>query len=159
MKHFNSTPMLGYQKVSCIKLLSNLATICQLIQEKLPDDVKMATQAKDLLINLSTMFVANLAAKANTLCATHKKKTMVAEHVFEALYEQKQSHLLSQALNQTNYTKFSFVKQRDLALAKVNETEMSLKKTKSTGDPNMTQEQLQAEQEKIFAEARNQQMA
>jgi hypothetical protein len=35
---------------------------------------------------------------------------------------------------------------------------MSLKKTKSTGDPNMTQEQLQAEQEKIFAEARNQQM-
>jgi histone H3/H4 len=81
-----------------------------MIQDKLPDDVKMATQAKDLLINLSTMFVANLASKANTLCATHKKKTIVAEHVFEALYEQKQSHLLAQALNQTNYTKFSYVK-------------------------------------------------
>lgn len=47
----------------------------------------MATQSKDLLVNLSTMFVANLASKANTLCATHKKKTIVADHVFEALYE------------------------------------------------------------------------
>ena len=47
----------------------------------------MSTQAKDLLINLSNLFVVNLAAKANTLCATHKKKTIVAEHVFEALYE------------------------------------------------------------------------
>jgi histone H3/H4 len=45
------------------------------------------------------MFVANLAAKANTLCATHKKKTIVAEHVFEALYEQKQSHLLGPVLH------------------------------------------------------------
>ena len=70
-----------------------------MIQEKLPEDVKMATLAKDLLIGLSTMFVANLAAKANTLCATHKKKTIVAEHVFEALYEQKQSHLLGPILN------------------------------------------------------------
>jgi hypothetical protein len=51
------------------------------------------------------------------------------------------------------------VKQRDLALAKINENEMSFKKTKSTGDTNMTQEQLQAEQEKMFAEARNFQMA
>ena len=51
------------------------------------------------------------------------------------------------------------MKQRDLALAKINENEMSFKKTKSTGDTNMTQEQLQAEQEKMFAEARNFQMA
>jgi histone H3/H4 len=58
-----------------------------MIQEYLPEDVKMAVQSKDLLINLSTLFVANLTAKANTLCAQHKKKTLVAEHVFEALYE------------------------------------------------------------------------
>jgi len=46
----------------------------------------MATQSKDLIINLSTIFVANLASKAYTLCSNNKKKTMNAEHVFEALY-------------------------------------------------------------------------
>ncbi len=58
----------------------------------------MATSSKDLLISLSMHFVTNLSAKANTLCATHKKKTIVAEHVFEALYEQKQSYLLATVL-------------------------------------------------------------
>lgn len=82
-----------------------------MIQDKLPDDVKMASDSKDLLITLSTIFVANLAVKANTLCVNNKKKTMNAEHVFEALYNQKQSYLLESSLGQSsNYAKFSFVK-------------------------------------------------
>jgi len=71
----------------------------------------MATQSKDLLINLSNIFVANISAKAYQLCSLNKKKTMNAEHVFEALYNQKQSHLLESSLGQNNnFTKYSFTK-------------------------------------------------
>lgn len=66
----------------------------QMIQEKLPEDVRMSNSSKDLIITLSMAFISNLAAKANTICATHNKKTIVAEHVFEAMHEAKQTYLL-----------------------------------------------------------------
>jgi histone H3/H4 len=66
----------------------------QLIQEKLPEDVKMANSTKELLISLGMSFVVNLSDKANVFCNNHNKKTIVAEHVFEALHDQKQLYLL-----------------------------------------------------------------
>jgi len=68
-------------------------------------------------------FIANLSAKANTLCAKHNKKTIVAEHVFEAMHEAKQTQFLGPIFNSTNYAKLSYAKQRDLAMKKVNEME------------------------------------
>ena len=44
-----------------------------------------------MIIAMSMSFISNLAAKANKICATHNKKTIVAEHVFEAMYESKQT--------------------------------------------------------------------
>ena len=73
------------QKVSTnFKLV---ATIGQLIQEKLPEDVKMANATKDLITQLSLQFVTNLSAKANVACSQNKKKTICPEHVLEALNE------------------------------------------------------------------------
>lgn len=66
----------------------------QLIQEKLPEDVKMANSTKELLISLGMSFVVNLSDKANVFCNNYNKKTIVAEHVFEALHDQKQLYLL-----------------------------------------------------------------
>jgi histone H3/H4 len=39
-------------------------------------------------------FISNLASKANVICSNHNKKTIVAEHVFEAMHEAKQTYLL-----------------------------------------------------------------
>jgi histone H3/H4 len=70
-----------------------------MISEKLPADVKMANTSKDLIISLSMSFISNLAAKANTICSEHNKKTIIAEHVFEAMYSAKQTHLLGPILD------------------------------------------------------------
>ena len=54
-----------------------------------PQPPKMSSTSKDLVIQLSMQFISNLAAKANTICSEHNKKTIVAEHVFEAMYQAK----------------------------------------------------------------------
>jgi hypothetical protein len=76
-----------------------------------------------MIIALSMSFISNLAAKANTICATHNKKTIVAEHVFEAMYEAKQTQILGPIFSSPNYAKLSYAKQRDLAMKKVNDIE------------------------------------
>lgn len=58
----------------------------------------MSNAAKDLLITLSMSYISNLAAKANSICATHNKKTIIAEHVFQAMHEAKQSFVLAPVL-------------------------------------------------------------
>jgi len=75
------------------------ATITSMISEKLPADVKMANTSKDLIIQLSMAFISNLAAKANTICSDHDKKTIIADHVFEAMHAAKQTHLLGPILD------------------------------------------------------------
>jgi len=72
-----------------------------MIQDKLnslPYEAKMANTSKDLIVQMSMSFISNLAAKANTICTDHSKKTIVAEHVFEAMHESKQTHLLAPVL-------------------------------------------------------------
>ena len=76
-----------------------------------------------MIIAMSMSFIANLAAKANTICADHNKKTIVAEHVFEAMHAAKQTHMLGPIFSSSNYAKLSYAKQRDLAMKKVNELE------------------------------------
>lgn len=120
----------------------------------------MSNASKDLLISLSMSFISNLAAKANTICAKHNKKTIVAEHVFEAMHEAKQTQLLAPILDQPNFNKLSYNKARDLAMKKVNECESQhVKKFPQHEANNMTAEQLAAEQEKIFEQARNFELA
>ena len=79
-----------------------------MIQNKLPEDVKMANASKDLLISLSMSFITNLASKANTICSKNNKKTIVADHVFEAMYEAKQTYLLAPILESPNFNKLSY---------------------------------------------------
>jgi len=76
-----------------------------------------------MIIAMSMSFISNLTAKANKICATHNKKTIVAEHVFEAMYESKQTQLLGPILGAPNYAKLSYAKQKDMAVKKVNELE------------------------------------
>lgn len=86
-------------------------------------------------------FISNLAAKANTICATHNKKTIVAEHVFEAMHEAKQTQLLAPIFGQANYGKLSYNKARDIAIKKVNECEQqNVKKFPQSEANNMTAE-------------------
>lgn len=100
-------------------------------------------------------FISNLAAKANAVCATHNKKTIVAEHVFEAMYEAKQTQILGPIFSSTNYAKLSYAKQRDMAMKKVNEIESQKTTHKFPANEmnNMTAEEQIKEQERIFEQA------
>ena len=83
----------------------------------------MANTSKDLIMQLSMHFIQNLAAKSNEICSKHDKKTIVAEHVFEAMNVGKQTYLLAPIFDEKNYAKLSYNKPRDLAMKKVNESE------------------------------------
>jgi hypothetical protein len=85
-----------------------------------------------------------LAAKANRICATHSKKTIVAEHVFEAMHESKQTQLLGPILDTPNYAKLSYTKQKEIAIKKVNELEQLKSKKLLSHEMNTmtTEEQI-----------------
>jgi histone H3/H4 len=76
----------------------------------------MASTSKDLIIALSMSFISNLASKANTICSNHNKKTIVAEHVFEAMHEAKQTYLLGPIFDSQNYSKLSYAKAKEIAM-------------------------------------------
>ena len=116
----------------------------------------MATTSKDLLISLAMHFVTNVSARANTVCAEHNKKTILPEHVFEALHASKQNHFLTGAMDTATFTRLSFNKQRDLVLAKLNGSELQQRKLRNAqaNETQMTPEELLAEQEAMFERAR-----
>lgn len=138
-----------------MRLTRFLATITALITEKLPEDVRMANTSKDLIMQLSMHFIQNLAAKANEICSQHDKKTIVAEHVFEAMSHNKQTYLLGPILGEKNFSKLSYNKQRDIALKKVSESESQHQRRfpQAQGNTQMN-EDLANEQQRIFDQAR-----
>jgi len=58
----------------------------QLIQEKLPDDVRITNASKDILISLAMCFINALSAKSNVVCGERGKKTIFPEHVLQTMH-------------------------------------------------------------------------
>ena len=114
----------------------------------------MANTSKDLVMSLAVAFVQNLSSKAQQVCTDRNKKTIVAEHVFEAMHEAKLTYILAPVLKTPNYGKLSFNKQRDLAMKKVQEADSQSKRLARHQQTQMTKEELLGEQERIFREAR-----
>ena len=61
------------------------ATVNQLIMEKLPNDARISTNSKDMIIQLCMTFLTTLAAKANNVCGAKNKKTVCPDHVIDAM--------------------------------------------------------------------------
>lgn len=80
MSHFLKVSSLSYSNT-----FFRIATVMQLITEKLPEGARMSNSSKDLLYVLTMSFLTNLAAKSNLACSNKNKKTIFPEHVIDAL--------------------------------------------------------------------------
>ncbi|KAI5481901.1 histone-fold-containing protein [Pseudohyphozyma bogoriensis] len=117
------------------------ATIAKLIQELLPPEFTCAKDAKDLMAECCKEFVLAISSEANEICEKDAKKTMLPEHILEAL----------KALGFENMVdEISEVLSEHKELAKGEKQ----KKAKKMGGSGMTQEELLAAQEALFSASR-----
>ena len=61
------------------------ATLLSLIKEYIPENVRMSTQAQELLISLTTTLLHQLSNKSNEMCNLEEKKTITPQHAAQAL--------------------------------------------------------------------------
>lgn len=60
------------------------ASINKMIKEILPH-VRVANESRELILNCCTEFIHLLSSEANEICNQQQKKTIIAEHILQAL--------------------------------------------------------------------------
>lgn len=60
------------------------ASINKMIKELVPT-VRVANEARELILNCCTEFIHLLSSEANDICNQHNKKTINAEHVLQGI--------------------------------------------------------------------------
>lgn len=119
------------------------ATVAKIINEMLPPGVVCARETRDLLIDCSVEFIHLVSSEANAVCERSGRKTMIAEHVAEALKTLGFEAFLPPVLQA--------VAENGEQIAREKERAKASNKMESSG---LTQEELQREQEELFAKAR-----
>ncbi|XXG65587.1 hypothetical protein AAC387_Pa05g3249 [Persea americana] len=61
------------------------ATMCKIIKEMLPPDVRVARDAQDLLVECCVEFINLISSESNEVCSREEKRTIAPEHVLKAL--------------------------------------------------------------------------
>ncbi|KAF9076418.1 histone-fold-containing protein [Rhodocollybia butyracea] len=116
------------------------ATVAKMITELLPKDVVCAKETRDLVIECCVEFIHLISSEANDICEKESKKTIAPEHIISALktlgFEQFTSEV-------EDVLKDHKQQQKD--------REKKVSKLEQSGK---TEEELLAEQEKLFAESR-----
>ncbi|XP_057652871.1 protein Dr1 isoform X2 [Diorhabda carinulata] len=83
MSNPNSTPPLGTANTEEDELTLPRASINKMIKELVPS-VRIANEARELILNCCTEFIHLLSSEANEICNQLHKKTINAEHVLMA---------------------------------------------------------------------------
>ncbi|UYV62825.1 DR1 [Cordylochernes scorpioides] len=60
------------------------AAMNKMIKEMLPH-VRVANDARELILKCCTEFIHHVATQANTICGSHHKKTITGDHLIQAL--------------------------------------------------------------------------
>ncbi|KAJ3683393.1 hypothetical protein LUZ60_013620 [Juncus effusus] len=115
------------------------STMCKIIKEMLPPDVRVARDTQDLLVECCVEFINLLSSESNEVCAREDKKTIAPEHVLKAL----------EVLGFGEYIEEVYAAYEQHKL----DTLDSPKGGKCSG-VEMTEEEAVAEQQRMFAEAR-----
>ncbi|KAJ1704505.1 hypothetical protein LUZ62_022059 [Rhynchospora pubera] len=115
------------------------STMCKIIKEMLPPDVRVARDAQDLLVECCVEFINLLSSESNEVCNREDKKTIAPEHVLKAL----------EVLGFGEYIEEVYAAYEQHKL----DTLDSPKGGKFSG-VEMTEEEAVAEQQRMFAEAR-----
>ncbi|WFD26648.1 negative cofactor 2 transcription regulator complex subunit ncb2 [Malassezia nana] len=113
------------------------ATIQKLIQEYLPKDMSCAKDTRDLLIECCVEFIHLVSSESNEACEKDSKKTIAPDHVVKALVDlgfEKYTREVQDVLNDHRQHQ----KERE---RKASRFELS----------GLTEEELQRQQEELFA--------
>lgn len=115
------------------------ATLIKMIKENMPSDMRVSSDLIDLMIECCTEFVHMIYSQANEVCVAEKKSTIAPDHVLEALKQLDLAEWMDQVQQTLNEFKDT-VKQ-------------SSTKDKAGSAPDMSEEELLAMQQKLFADA------
>ncbi|KAL5723509.1 Down-regulator of transcription 1 [Ranunculus cassubicifolius] len=116
------------------------ATMIKIIKEMLPQDVRVARDAQDLLVECCVEFINLISSESNEVCGRAEKRTIAPEHVLRAL----------EVLGFGEYIEDVYTAYEQHKL----ETLDSPRGGKMSAVAEMTEEQAAAEQQRMFAEAR-----
>ncbi|MCO5610717.1 hypothetical protein L7F22_064958 [Adiantum nelumboides] len=118
------------------------ATMTKIIKEMLPRHVRVARDAQDLLVECCVEFINLISSESNEICSREDKRTIAPEHVMKAL----------EVLGFGDYLE-------EVHLALEEHRREALDSPKGGGKwgkdgMGMTEEEAVAEQQRMFAEAR-----
>ncbi|KAI4519134.1 histone-fold-containing protein [Schizophyllum commune] len=116
------------------------ATVAKMITELLPNDIVCAKDTRDLVIECCVEFIHLLSSEANDVCEKESKKTIAPEHIISAL----------KTLGFDSFTAEVEDVLKDHKQAQ-KEREKKVSKFENSG---MTEEELLAAQEELFAASR-----
>ncbi|KAF8665757.1 hypothetical protein AX16_000205 [Volvariella volvacea WC 439] len=116
------------------------ATVAKMIAELLPNDVVCAKETRDLVIECCVEFIHLISSEANEICEQESKKTIAPEHIISAL---KRLGFDSFTAEVEDVLKDHKQQQKD--------REKKVSKFEQSG---MTEEELLAKQEELFAASR-----
>ncbi|EJF62925.1 histone-fold-containing protein [Dichomitus squalens] len=116
------------------------ATVTKMISELLPNDITCAKETRDLIIECCVEFIHLVSSEANEICEQESKKTIAPEHIISAL---KRLGFESFTSEVESVLKDHKQQQKD--------REKKVSKLESSG---LTEEELLAQQEALFAQSR-----
>ncbi|EGO01736.1 hypothetical protein SERLA73DRAFT_70905 [Serpula lacrymans var. lacrymans S7.3] len=116
------------------------ATVAKMISELLPSDITCAKETRDLIIECCVEFIHLISSEANEICEQESKKTIAPEHIIGAL---KRLGFDSFTTEVEDVLKDHKQQQKD--------REKKVSKLEQSG---LTEEELLAKQEELFAASR-----
>ncbi|KAI0721828.1 histone-fold-containing protein [Polyporus arcularius HHB13444] len=116
------------------------ATVTKMIAELLPNDITCAKETRDLVIECCVEFIHLISSEANEICEQESKKTIAPEHIISAL---KRLGFESFTAEVESVLKDHKQQQKD--------REKKVSKLEQSG---LTEEELLAQQEALFAQSR-----
>jgi histone H3/H4 len=116
------------------------ATVAKMISELLPNDVVCAKETRDLVIECCVEFIHLISSEANEICEQENKKTIAPEHIISAL-------------TRLGFTTFAPEVESVLKDHKQQQKDRE-KKVSKFEQSGLTEEELLAKQEELFAASR-----
>jgi len=116
------------------------ATVAKMISELLPSDIVCAKETRDLVIECCVEFIHLISSEANEICEQESKKTIAPEHIIAAL-------------KRLGFDAFTHEVEDVLKDHKQQQKDRE-KKVSKFEQSGMTEEELLAKQEELFAASR-----
>lgn len=116
------------------------ATVAKMISELLPNNIVCAKETRDLVIECCVEFIHLISSEANEICEQESKKTIAPEHIISAL-------------KRLGFEPFT-AEVKDVLKDHKQQQKDREKKVSKFEQSGMTEEELLAKQEELFAASR-----